>query len=677
MVTEGQSASFSISTDGSSSKTYQWKHNGFIIPGATNATFTLDSVTFADRGRYEVSATDTNGTTLSVAYLNVAVPNASLVAWGRNDYGQTNVPNGLESIAAISTGQTHGLAVKGNGTVVGWGHNYDNKATPPAGLSNVVDVATGSSHSLALLFNGTVVIWGSKTEGQEVPAGVRDVVYVAAHGNISIALKSDGTVVAWGGSIAAPPVSNVPVNLTDVVAVSAGESYFMALKANGTVAEWGNLHSTSNPMPTDLNDVVSIGSGRLFSMALRSNGKVVQWRSIDEFVPLNLADVIDVAPSYGHSMTLNGDRTVSAWIDYESLYGETLVPDGLINVITIDGGQNYSVALVNAAAGLPEITSHPNSQTINSGNDVSFSVTASSSSALSYQWQREGINLLNGTTISGANSPTLNLSNIQSDDAGRYTVEVSNSTGHVMTSVRLFVDNTPVFTTRPLSRTAEAGDAITFTSVVSGSGIVYQWKHNGHIIPGAIGPTLSIPSVSLSDRGRYEIIATSSTDETAMSVFMFYPWSPNSWIAAWGLDDAQASIPSGLNKVVALATRGSGNHSLAVRSDGTVVAWGENRFGQTDVPSDLSDVVSVAVGGSHSLALKSDGTVVGWGLNDSNQISIPTGLTDVIAITAGFGPSSLALRADGSLVAWGTDVNAIRIPSGWRKRSLLCVGPKE
>jgi alpha-tubulin suppressor-like RCC1 family protein len=52
-------------------------------------------------------------------------------------------------------------------------------------------------------------------------------------------------------------------------------------------------------------------------------------------------------------------------------------------------------------------------------------------------------------------------------------------------------------------------------------------------------------------------------------------------------------------------------HSLALRSDGTVVGWGRNNFGQASPPAGLSNVVAIAAGSQHSLALLSDGTVVG------------------------------------------------------------------
>ena len=68
-----------------------------------------------------------------------------------------------------------------------------------------------------------------------------------------------------------------------------------------------------------------------------------------------------------------------------------------------------------------------------------------------------------------------------------------------------------------------------------------------------------------------------------------------------------------------MALAAGGNHSLALRSDGTVVGWGDNGSDQGTVPTDLNGVVAIACGDYHSLALRNDGTVVAWGRNTSGQ----------------------------------------------------------
>ena len=111
-------------------------------------------------------------------------------------------------------------------------------------------------------------------------------------------------------------------------------------------------------------------------------------------------------------------------------------------------------------------------------------------------------------------------------------------------------------------------------------------------------------------------------------------------------------MPSGLSDVVAIAA--GGYHSLALKSDGTVAAWGYNEYGQSTVPAGLSDVVAISGGVAYSLALKSDGTVAAWGRDNHDQSTVPSGLADVVAISAG-GYHSLALKSDGTVVAWGSN----------------------
>ena len=85
------------------------------------------------------------------------------------------------------------------------------------------------------------------------------------------------------------------------------------------------------------------------------------------------------------------------------------------------------------------------------------------------------------------------------------------------------------------------------------------------------------------------------------------------------------------------------NHTVGLRRDGTVVAWGGNggdglgAWGACNVPAGLSGVTAIAAGmnGSHTLALRQDGTVVAWGKNSQGQSTVPTGLSGITAIAAG------------------------------------------
>lgn len=130
--------------------------------------------------------------------------------------------------------------------------------------------------------------------------------------------------------------------------------------------------------------------------------------------------------------------------------------------------------------------------------------------------------------------------------------------------------------------------------------------------------------------------------------------------------------------VRAVAVAAAEDHSLAVRKDGTVMAWGSNGYGQlgdgttVDRPqavpvSGLGGVVAVATSGRTSYALRADGTVMGWGYNSNGEVGDGTGgqknqvrplpvpvvgLANVVAIAAGSN-HGLALKGDGTVWAWG------------------------
>ena len=144
-------------------------------------------------------------------------------------------------------------------------------------------------------------------------------------------------------------------------------------------------------------------------------------------------------------------------------------------------------------------------------------------------------------------------------------------------------------------------------------------------------------------------------------------------VVAWGANDyGQSRVPQGLSGVTAISA--GLYHSLALKNDGTVVAWGWNEYGQSAVPAGLSGVTAIAAGGNHSLALKNDGTVVAWGWNEYGQSAVPAGLSGVTSIAAGAW-HSLALKSEGTVIAWGYDGSGrITVPAGLSDVTAMAAG---
>ena len=208
-----------------------------------------------------------------------------------------------------------------------------------------------------------------------------------------------------------------------------------------------------------------------------------------------------------------------------------------------------------------------------------------------------------------------------------------------------------VTTAQPTNQTVNVGGTATFTVTVSGTGpFTYQWYFGSTALANATNATLSLNNVQTANAGIYYVVVSNAAGSVTSSYAALRVFSPSS-VVVWGNLWNQGTPPDGLTGVVAVA---AGNyHTLALKSDGTVVGWGDDTYGQTDVPSSLTNgVVAIAAGGYQSLALKSDGTVVGWGGCGYGEGTPPAGLTGVVAIAAGF-YYSLALKSDGTVVGWG------------------------
>jgi alpha-tubulin suppressor-like RCC1 family protein len=123
-------------------------------------------------------------------------------------------------------------------------------------------------------------------------------------------------------------------------------------------------------------------------------------------------------------------------------------------------------------------------------------------------------------------------------------------------------------------------------------------------------------------------------------------------VIAWGTDlFGERDVPPGLSNVVQIAAGQS--YSAAITSGGKIVSWGTSYYGP--IPAEATNVVALSFSFfGHALALRADGTVVAWGNNSSGQANVPPGLSDVVAIAAG-DQHSVALKSDGSLVAWGAN----------------------
>ena len=211
---------------------------------------------------------------------------------------------------------------------------------------------------------------------------------------------------------------------------------------------------------------------------------------------------------------------------------------------------------------------------------------------------------------------------------------------------------------------------LTVNTTTLGSGATeYLIEHCETLVSGtAFGGPIAISDTMLDVAAALPCAGASPTTTTTASPTTTTTASPTTTTTA----------PPATPSIIATAAAAGDLHSLAVKPDGTVWAWGYNYYGQvgdgtttnrsTPVQvAGLSGVSAVAGGFDHSIALKTDGTVWAWGLNSSGQLgdgtttnrTTPvqvTGLSGVTAIVSG-GHHSMALKLDGSVWTWGYNIS--------------------
>ena len=419
----------------------------------------------------------------------------AIIGWGDNAQGEANPPANALNVVAIAAGNEFNLALQSNGMVVAWG----SQNTVPAGLTNAVVIGACSNNLMALTADGNVVAWGVVAPP---PDSATNVVAIAPGNLHSLALRGDGTVIGWGDNSAGQ--TTIPTGLTNVVQLAAGASNSLALQADGTVIAWGDNTWGQSTVPASLSNVVAIAAGARHGVALEQNGTVVVWGD-DSFsqlsVPYGLNNVIGIAAGSFHTLAVVGSGspviTVGPISQYDPDTGAAsfcvlavgaapLSYQWLQNGTNLLGATNSLLVLTNLAASTPGplevivsnslgmvtsatvalppawqppvITLQPQSQTVNCGNPVAFQTLATGTAPLQYQWQ------LAGTNLPGATNLTLSLNGVTDDNAGDYTVVVSNSSG-VATSqaASLTVNGQPPLITSPVTAAGTQGVPFAYT----------------------------------------------------------------------------------------------------------------------------------------------------------------------------------------------------------------------
>ena len=484
----GETATLSVTVEGTDPISFQWQFDGIDIVGATDSTLVLDNVQTADEGSYGVWISNSAGSVTSTAATVTVIVPPSISSQPQS---QTVSAGSLVMFQVVASGSAplsyqwlfNGIDIPGAVDAALNRNNIEPEATGnyTVVVSNAAGSTTSTAAELVIVVRPSISV---QPQSRTVQAGADLTFQVVASGTVPLNYQ-------WQlNGVDIPDAIGPSLNLNDVQLDAAGSYAVVVSNAAGsamsTVVE---LTVTVPPSISVEPRSQSVSEGTLVTFQVVASGSdplSYQWRF----------NGIDIPGAIGATLNRNNVQPEAAG-DY------TVVVSNAAGSTTSAGAELMIVVR-------PSISVQPQSRTVQAGADLTFQVVASGTVPLNYQWQ------LNGVDIPDAIGPSLNLNDVQLDAAGSYAVVVSNAAGSAMsTVVELTVTVPPSISVEPRSQSVSEGTLVTFQVVASGSDpLSYQWRFNGIDIPGAIGATLNRNNVRPEAAGDYTVIVSNAAGST-------------------------------------------------------------------------------------------------------------------------------------------------------------------
>jgi len=595
----------------------------------------------------------------------------NLLVWGRNDYGQQLLPNNADKSSPVQTitggtnwsqvtgGFRHTTAIKTDGTLWTWGYNSNGqlgdstvaqRSSPVqtiAGGTNWSQVACGYRHTTAIKTDGTLWTWGYNSNGQlgdnttanksspvQTITGGTNWSQVACGYYHTTAIKTDGTLWTWGynnwGQLSdntivakSSPVQTITGG-TNWKQVACGYNHTTAIKTDGTLWTWGynsNGQLGDNTIVAKSSPIQTIAGG-------------TNWKQ--------------VSGGRYHTMATKTDGTLWAWgYNSNGTLGDSTLTNKSSPVQTITGGYNWSqlsTGFGNSSAAIFSTSAPIVTKVISNTSDLGDLLVPRDifSEGGLWGWGRDNYGQLGDSTFTHKSSP------VQTIAGGTNWKQVACGYSH--------------------------------TAIIKTDGTLWAWGQNGY---GQLGDSTvvqrSSPVQTIAGGTNWKQVSGGIYHTTAIKTdgtLWTWGYNSNGALGDSTVADKRSPVQTITGGTNWKQVSGGGYHTTAIKTDGTLWAWGSNAFGAlgdstvTDKSSPVQTITGgtnwkqVSGGGYYTMATKTDGTLWTWGRNVNGQLgdnTLTTRSSPVQTIAGGTNWSQVAcgqlhttaIKTDGTLWTWG------------------------
>jgi hypothetical protein len=403
----GSEATFSVSATGAGPLSYQWRRNGRVIPGATNAVLLLTNLRFNDTGDYSVLVMNSVGAVASsTASLVVLIP-------------PTITSHPQSQSVAPNAGVTFSVSATGVGTLrYQWQFNGQNLSGQTNSTLNLAGVTLANEGDYRVLVSDDIT--GGLSQVARLTVRVPAVILSSSGGVTNVVGSTISLSVTASGSVpmAFRWYKGSSGLITNILFVTNCTFSIFDAKTNDTATYRVVLTNSGSPNPS-VNTTFVV---RVVAPPVITNHPASQIAAPGNTATFTVG--VGGSPPFNYQWRFQGAPVANATNSTLAVTNVGASDQGGYEVVVSNFAGSVTSAMATlAVTGPPTIARQPQNREASIGGLATFNVLAAGLGPLSYQWQ------FNGGDLNGQTSDTLSLVNIQAGNVGAYRVVVGNTFG--------------------------------------------------------------------------------------------------------------------------------------------------------------------------------------------------------------------------------------------------------